>query len=87
MNVVGDHGIIELDMFGQSVQRYAAGSITHSSNGFGTDLDAAMVNEFVRACLDDRPVSVTGFDGMQAARVALAGYRSVETGQPVAIVG
>jgi len=85
MNVVGDNGIIELDMFGQSVQRYAAGSITHSSNGFGTDLDALMVDDFVRACLDDRPVSVTGIDGMQAARVALAGYESVKQGQPVAL--
>jgi len=85
MNVVGEAGVIEMDMFGQSVQRYAAGSTTHSSNGFGTDLDAAMVNEFVRACLDDRPVSVTGQDGMQAARVAMAGYMSVQSGQPVAV--
>ncbi len=85
MNVVGDDGIIELDMFGQSVQRYAAGEITHSSNGFGTDLDALMVDDFVRACLDDRPLQVTGFDGMQAARVALAGYASVKSGQPVEV--
>jgi len=85
MNVVGENGVIELDMFGQSVQRYAAGSITHSSNGYGADLDALMVDDFVRACLDDRPLVVTGFDGMQAARVALAGYQSVKTGQPVAV--
>jgi predicted dehydrogenase len=85
MNVVGDDGVIELDMFGQSVQRYASGSITHSSHGFGTDLDAQMVNDFVRACIDDRPPTVTGVDGMQAARVALAGYQSVKTGQPVAV--
>lgn len=85
MNVVGENGVIELDMFGQSVQRYAAGSITHASHGYGTDLDALMVDDFVRACLDDRPVTVSGEDGMQAARVALAGYESVKTGQPVAV--
>ena len=85
MNVVGEAGVIELDMFGQSVQRYAHGDITHTSNGYGTDLDAAMVDDFVRACLDDRPVSISGFDGMQAARVALAGYKSVVLGQPVSI--
>ncbi len=83
MNVVGDLGVIELDMFGQSVQKYTVGEVTHVSHSFGTDLDALMVNEFVRACLDDRPACVTGFDGMQAARVALAGYESVRTGQPV----
>jgi len=85
MNVVGDNGVIELDMFGQSVQRYAFGDVTHSSNGYGTDLDAAMVDDFVRACLDDRPVRVTGIDGMQAARVAIAGYKSVQTGQPIEV--
>ncbi len=85
MNVVGDLGVIELDMFGQSVHRWAAGDITHSSNVFGADMDAFMVDDFVRACLDDRPLTVTGFDGMQAARVALAGYESVRVGQPVSL--
>jgi predicted dehydrogenase len=85
MNVVGENGVIEMDMFGQSIQRYSAGSITHSSNGFGADLDALMVDDFVRACLDDRPLKVTGLDGMQAARVALAGYESIKQGQPVAL--
>ncbi len=85
MNVVGEKGVIELDMFGQSIQRYHAGSITHASHGFGSDLDALMVDDFVRACLDDRPVTVTGIDGMQAARVAIAGYESVKVGQPVAL--
>ncbi len=85
MNVVGDNGVIELDMFGQSIQRYAAGNPTHASHGFGTDLDALMVDDFVRACLDDRPVRVSGEDGMQAARVALAGYESVRTGQPATV--
>ena len=75
--------MIELDMFGQSIQRYADGGVTHLSHGYGTDLDAAMVDDFVRAILDDREPTVTGFDGMQAARIALAGYRSVEVGQPV----
>ncbi len=86
MNVVGEKGVIELDMFGQSIQRYAFGDVTHVSHGFGTDLDAAMVAEFVSAVLEDRPASVSGFDGMQAARVAIAGYKSVETGQPVSLV-
>lgn len=85
MNVIGDNGIIEMDMFGQSVQRYAAGSITHSSNGYGADLDALMVDDFVRACLDDRAPTVSGVDGMQAARVALAGYESVRLGKPVSV--
>jgi len=85
MNVVGDKGVIELDMFGQSIQRYANGPVTHLQYGYGTDLDAEMVKEFVLAIQEDREPIVSGFDGMQAARVALAGYESVQTGQPVAM--
>lgn len=84
MNVVGDRGVVELDMFGQEVHRYASGGVTHTVAGYGSDLDAAMVDEFVRACVEDRPPRVTLHDGAQAARVALAGYRSLDAGEPVA---
>jgi predicted dehydrogenase len=82
MTVVGDRGVIEMDMFGPAVEVYGKTS-GYSAAGFGADLDALLVEEFVRSCLDKRPPRVTGFDGAQAARVALAGYASVETGQPV----
>jgi predicted dehydrogenase len=83
MTVVGDAGVIELDMFGQAVETY--GKSGYSSSGYGSDLDALMIDEFVKACLEKRDPKVTGFDGAQAARVALAGYRSVKSGQPVAL--
>jgi predicted dehydrogenase len=85
MNVVGDTGVIELDMFGQEVHHYHEGPVTHSVVPFGSNMDAGMVDEFVRACLEGREPVVTGFDGVQAARVALAGYRSLEAGQPVSL--
>jgi predicted dehydrogenase len=55
------------------------------SYGWGSGFDDAMVSEFVDACLEDREPLVTGYDGLQAARVAMAGYRSVAEGQPVEV--
>ena len=83
MTVVGEKGTIELDMFGPAVGVYGASGYRAAS--YGSDLDAAMVDSFVRACLDGTPVVTTMRDGLQAARVALAGYRSVEAGEPVAV--
>ena len=82
MTVVGEKGTVELDMFGPALGVY--GSDGYRSAAYGSDLDAAMVDAFVRACLDGTPVPTTMRDGLQAARIALAGYRSVEAGQPVA---
>lgn len=85
MNVVGDQGVIELDMFGQEVQKFSAAAVTHQSLGFGTNLDALMVAEFFNAVREGRTPLVTGWDGLQAAKCALAGYESVKRGQPVAV--
>lgn len=83
MTVVGDQGTIEMDMFGPSLGVY--GGDGYRSSAYGSDLDGAMVDAFVRACLDGAPVVTTMRDGLQAARIAMAGYRSVEAGEPVAI--
>lgn len=80
MTVVGEGGTIEMDMFGPSVSVY--GENGYRSSAYGSDLDAAMIEAFLRACLDGAPVPTTLHDGLQAARTALAGYRSLETGQP-----
>jgi len=83
MNVVGENGLIELNMFGQEIDRYSDGAVTHTLGGFGSNLDAEMVDGFVKACLEDRQPPITAFDGVQAARVAIAGYESAASGQPV----
>jgi predicted dehydrogenase len=85
MSVTGDKGVIELDMFGCGLDHYHEGPVTHSLAGYGTNLDAAMIAGFVDACLNDTDVPVTLKDGLQASRVALAGYRSARLGQPVAV--
>lgn len=84
LNVVGESGVIEVDMFGQALETYGKSS-GYSAAGYGADLDSLLVGEFVSACLERRPPEVTCFDGAQAARIALAGYRSVASGQPESV--
>lgn len=83
MSVVGDRGVLELDMFGQEIDVFATGDRTHRVGGYGSDLDALLLDGFISAVRDGTPPPVTGYDGLQAARVALAGYASVQSGQPV----
>ncbi len=82
MNVVGDLGVIELDMFGPGVDVWING---HAVASYISDMDGLMVDAFIRACSDGTSVPVTGEDGLAAARVALAGYRSAFQVQPVAV--
>ena len=74
MNIVGEKGVIEMDMFGPSVEVYTSG---HASHGYGSNLDALMFDEFVAAILDQRAPKVTGEDGLRAVRVAEMAYASL----------
>jgi len=85
MNVVGEKGVIELDMFGPAVDVYSLEGTSHTVSGYGSDLDAAMVEDFIRCVIDGTPSPIPLHDGLQAARVAIKGYESVRTGQPVSI--
>lgn len=84
MNVVGEAGMIELDMFGTHTHVTTL-TDRYSSPSWGSDLDQAMVDEFISACQTNRPALTSGHDGFQAAKVALAGYRSLQAGQPVPV--
>ncbi|MDT8862569.1 inositol 2-dehydrogenase [Alkalihalobacillus sp. MEB130] len=41
------------------------------------------VKEFAKACLENFEITCTGFDGLQAERIAEAAKQSLETGRPV----
>ena len=83
MTVVGEKGTAEMDMFGPALGVYGEGG--YRAAAYGSDLDAAMIEAFLRACVDGAPVPTTMRDGIQAARIALAGYRSLGQPEPAAI--
>jgi len=85
MNVVGEHGIIELDMFGPAVDLYSNDGKSHRSMGYASDMDYLLFDEFVQAILADREPLIGMHDGLQAAKVAIKGYESARLGHPVAL--
>lgn len=85
LNVVGENGVIELDMFGQAVDSFHDGDVTHTMAGYGTNTDATMVDGFIRACLDGTEPPVTLEDGIQASLVAIHGYESAAKTEVVSV--
>ena len=85
LTVTGTLGVIELDMFGAGLDVFRTGGTSHTVAGYGSDLDALMIDAFVQACLGRMSVPVTLEDGIRAAEVALAGYDSVKSGSAVVL--
>lgn len=85
MNVTFEKGVVELDLFGQQFDHYSNESMRHSVAGFGTNIDAYIIKDFLEACRTGGEPRSTGVDGLEAAKVALAGYESVRTGQPARV--
>ena len=75
MTVVGETGVLNMDMFGQEMEAYSL-TAPYGVRGFGSNLDTLMIDEFVGSCLEGRPPLVTGEHGRAALRVALMGYAS-----------
>jgi len=86
MQMVGTEGVLDMDMFAQNLVHYddAAGHVGWSH--WGSGMDAGLVADFLRLCTGkDAPDLATGEDGLHALSVALAAYRSAQTGQPAAV--
>lgn len=85
MAVVCDRGTLTLDMFAQNLVLYSDKSGATSWSHWGDNIDRLMLEAFVSAIAEGQPVPITGEDGLRAAEVALAAYRSAETGEPVVL--
>lgn len=85
MEIVGEGGLITLDPFKQVMPLYTQSRERPRWVYWGSDANQAMIDEFVAAIRDNRAPAVTGYDGYKAVEIALAVYRSAESGQPVAL--
>lgn len=85
LGVTGTRGVIDIDLFGQEMTLYDDRNSRVAYEGWGSNIDQAMVAAFVRAVRAGEPVPVTGEDGLRTVEVVDAAYRSVATGQPAAV--
>ena len=86
LHVVGEKATVDVDVFRQALTHYDDTSGRTRLVGWGDDLTRRMVADFVDAILADRPVPISGEDGLRALEVVVAAYGSATLGRPV-IVG
>ena len=85
IEVVGERGWIRLDAFKQQFAVYSNQSDRAQWVGWGSNMDQGLVSDFIEMIRLGREPSITGLDGLRALEVALAAYRSAETGAPVSL--
>lgn len=86
LEIVGERGVINIDLFAQAYRFYSelAGKMTE--NGWGSDLDGLMVADFTRACRGSRPVFLASAeDGARAVDIVAGAYRSASSGSAVSL--
>ena len=88
LQLVGERATVEMDAFGQVVSGFDDSRREGVLLPWGTDLDDAMVRAFLHGTRDESAVQVAdGEAGLRSLRVALAGYASALSGQPVRLDG
>ena len=81
--MVTQRGAVVVDAFRQNVNIYRHDWQRSNLAYWGSDMNHAMVSDFVAAIREQRPPRVTGVDGLRAVEATLAAYESVRTGKTV----
>lgn len=82
MELVGTGGLARMDAFRQNLTVYTHQEQRPQWAFWGSDADLGMIAEFITAIQEKRPPLITGVDGLRATEIALAAYRSAQSGQP-----
>jgi predicted dehydrogenase len=85
IEILGELGWIKGDAFQQNLAVSAADWGKTNWLPWGSNMDLALVRDFVDSIRHGREPSISGQDGLKALEVALAAYESARTGQPVAL--
>jgi predicted dehydrogenase len=83
--MVTERGAVLVDGFKQNLTVYSHTNQRPVWQYWGSDMNQAMIAEFVEAIRASRQPCVTGLDGLRAIEVTLAAYESVRSGQPVKV--
>jgi len=83
--MVTQRGAVVVDAFRQNLNVYRDDWQRSNWAYWGSDMNHAMIREFVAAIRENRPPRVTGMDGLRAVEATLAAYESSRTGQTVQV--
>jgi predicted dehydrogenase len=81
--MVSERGAVLVDGFKQNLTVYSHSMQRPTWQFWGSDMNQAMIAEFIEAIRRGREARVTGVDGLRAVEVTLAAYQSAQSGQPV----
>lgn len=85
LEAIGENGFVTVDAFNQRLTVYRHENQRPVYSGWGSDANQAMIDEFAASIRENRAPAVTGYDGYKTVEIALAAYRSAESGQPVTL--
>jgi UDP-N-acetylglucosamine 3-dehydrogenase len=86
MEIIGKNGTLKIDAFSQKMDYYS----NHEGVkwiGWGDDMDAGLIEDFVASVKVGRSPLASGHSGLKAVEVALAAYQSSEKRVPVKLKG
>ncbi|MGC8971367.1 MAG: Gfo/Idh/MocA family protein [bacterium] len=78
-----EKGTVEIEVFNQNLSLYNDKTMSVSLIDWGSNMDFLMIKSFIDSIRENKPVEVTGYDGLKAMEVALAAYKSIELKEPV----
>lgn len=84
MTITGEKGTAEIDLFAQCIDHYADGK-GHGQAFYGSDLDDALLEDFIRRTLAVQRYEIDFEAGLRASRVAFAAMQSAASGSPQAV--
>ena len=85
LEIVGSEGVLAVDAFGQALTLTCEETGRTHMQPWGTSPDMGLIRDFVDMIQQGRGPSISGHDGVQALRVALAAYTSARTRTPVSL--
>jgi len=85
MTLTGTEGVLCVDALDQKLMLYSTEEPVGRQVPLADDMDLFLIEDFIECVAQGREPSITGRDGLEAMRVALAAYESAETHQPVTI--
>ncbi len=81
--IVGTKANVDINLFIERLDLYDSVNRTYVWETYGFSPDLGLVQAFVDSIERGEPVPITGEDGLRALEVALAAYKSAQTGEPV----
>jgi predicted dehydrogenase len=82
MELISQRGLTVIDAFSQNLNVFQQEPANNYWAYWGSDMNQAMIEEFVSAIREGRETAVTGEDGLFALEIVLAAYESAKTNQP-----